>query len=58
MLVEDGLDVLALAGQLAFVVRVGEDAALREDYVLADFGDFSVQLHLFPELDDVKKLGG
>lgn len=40
--VEDGFYVLALAGEFALVVRVGEDAALGEDYILANFGDFCV----------------
>ena len=57
VLVEDGFYVLALAGEFALVVRVGEDAALGENYVLADFSDFSVQLHLFSQLDHIQELG-
>lgn len=57
MFVHDGLDVLALAGELAFVVRVSVDPAVGKDDVLANLGYLGVYLHFLAHLDDVQKLG-
>jgi hypothetical protein len=51
--VHDGLDVLALAGELAFVVRVSVDPAVGKDDVLANLGYLGVNFHFLAHLDDV-----